>query len=526
MPDIGSPAGPAERARKVCVIGAGISGLVAAKVLLGRGHGVTVVEKSGDLGGVWEPARSYPGVRTQTPRDLYCFSDFPMPAGYPEWPTGGQMHAYLDAYAARFGLRPHIRFRTEVRSVSRRADGGGRGWSVALHGAGGETETEHYDFVVVATGQFSRPRALPLPGADAFRAAGGSIRHSSEHVDRERARGRDVVVVGFSKSATDLAMDALAEGARSVTLVYRRATWKIPHFFGGVVNFKRILYCRASEAMFTPWAPSRAGRLARRLLAPAIRANWRALEALLDVQFGLRKAGLRPATRIEDGIHCATGIETPGFYKAVREGRIRAVKGEVTGYEPGRVVVDAATKVDTDLVVLAIGWSQDLPFLDEDAQRLLIEPDGQYRLHRWTVNPDLPDLGFVGFNSSFASALSAELGAHWLARWLDGALARPPTDAGMRAEIERTLDWKRRRRVAAAGYGGLCVAPFHHAHFDELMADMGARSRRGNALAAYLAPIDPEAYAELLETAPDRGGAARTRAEARGVELARKTTPI
>ena len=508
MPGTGSRRGSAGRARSVCVIGAGISGLVAAKVLLGRGHDVAVVEKSGDLGGVWEPARSYPCVRTQTPRDLYRFSDFPMPADYPEWPTGAQMHAYLDAYAARFGLRPRVRFRTEVLSVSRRADGG-RGWSVTLREAGAETETEtrHYDFVVVATGQFSRPRTLPLPGEDAFRAAGGSIGHSSEHVDGARVRDRDVVVVGFSKSATDVAMDALGEGARSVTVVYRRATWKIPHFFGGAVNFKRILYCRASEAMFMPWAPSRAGRLARRLLAPAIRANWRALEALLDVQFGLRKAGLRPDTRIEDGIHCATGIETPGFYKAVREGRIRAVKGEITGYEPGRVVVDGATGIAAHLVVLAIGWSQDLPFLDEDARRLLIEPDGQYRLHRWAVNPDLPDLGFVGFNSSFASALSAELGAHWLARWLDGELARQPTDADTRAEIERTLDWKRRGRAAAAGYGGLCVAPFHHAHFDELMADMGARSRRGNVFAAYLAPLDPKGYAEALEAAPGRAPA-------------------
>ena len=508
MPDTGSRSNLDGRVRKVCVIGAGISGLVAAKVLLGRGHDVAIVEKSGDLGGVWEPARSYPGVRTQTPRDLYRFSDFPMPADYPEWPTGGQMHAYLDAYAALFGLRPRLRFRTEVLSLSRRPDSE-RGWSVTLREAGAETETRHCDFVVVATGQFSRPRTLPLPGEDAFRAAGGSIGHSSEHVDGARARHRDVVVVGFSKSATDVAMDALAEGARSVTVVYRRATWKIPHFFGGAVNFKRILYCRASEAMFMPWAPNRAGRLARRLLAPAIRANWRALEALLDLQFGLRKAGLRPDTRIEDGIHCATGIETPGFYKAVREGRIRAVKGEVTGYEPGRVVVGGATGIAADLVVLAIGWRQDLPFLDDEARRSLVEPDGQWRLHRWLVNPDLPDLGFVGFNSSFASALSAELGAHWLARWLDGELARQPTDATMRAEIDRVLDWKRRGRSVATGYGGLCVAPFHHAHFDELMADMGARTKRSNALAAHLAPISPEAYAELLETAPGRGPAAR-----------------
>ncbi len=499
MPDIGVTYGPAGGGRKVCVIGAGISGLVAAKVMRNRGYDVTVVEKSGDLGGVWEPARSYPGVQTQTPRDLYCFSDFPMPAGYPEWPSGAQMHAYLGAYAQRFGLRPCIRFQTEVLSLSRQP--GAQGWLVTLRGGDMAEGVEHFDLVVVATGQFSRPRTLHLPGEDAFVAAGGAVRHSSQYGDGALARGRDVAVVGFSKSATDIAMDALAQGARTVSVIYRRAGWKIPYFFGGVVNFKNILYCRASEAMFMPWGPSRAGRLARRLAAPAIWANWRALEALLGVQFGLKKAGLRPEGRIEDSIHCATSIETPGFYKAVRDRRIRAVKGNATGYEPGCILVDGA-RVAADVVVLAVGWSQDLPFLDADTRAKLIEPNGQYRLHHLMVNPYLPGLGFAGFNSSFASALSAELGAHWLARYFEGALRRQPTDAAMQAEIARTLEWKRQGRKVAATYGGLCIAPFHHAHFDELMEDMGAVKKPANVLTAHFAPISPKAYAKLLATAP------------------------
>jgi dimethylaniline monooxygenase (N-oxide forming) len=459
-------------------------------------------------GGVWEPSRSYPGVQTQTPRDLYCFSDFPMPRDYPEWPSGAQVHAYLDAYVEEFDLRHCLRFRTEIVSVAQNDD---HGWSVTLRRAGGvAAETEHYDAVIVATGQFSRPKKLSLPSEDAFCVAGGIIQHSSEYLDGKQAKGRDVVVVGFSKSATDVAMNALAEGARTVSLVYRQATWKIPYFFGGVVNFKHILYCRASEAMFMPWAPSRAGRFARRLLAPVIRANWRALEALLNVQFGLKKAGLRPAMRVEDGIHCATSIETPGFYKAICERRLRAVRGNITGYEAGAVVVDGAIRIAADHVVLAIGWQQDIPFLSADVQSKLVELDGQYRLYRLIVNPDLPGLSFVGFNSSFASPLSAELGAHWLARYLDGTLSRQPTDAEMRAEIARTLDWRRHGRTVAATYAGLCIAPFHHAHFDELMADMGARTKPRNALAAHLAPISPKAYAELLETAPCRAPAAGT----------------
>ena len=48
--------------KNVCIIGAGVAGLAAAKTFDARGHKVIILERSGDLGGVWEPARSYPEV--------------------------------------------------------------------------------------------------------------------------------------------------------------------------------------------------------------------------------------------------------------------------------------------------------------------------------------------------------------------------------------------------------------------------------------------------------------------------------
>ena len=89
------------RRKHVCVIGAGVSGLAAAKAFAARGHEVTIIERSGDLGGVWEPARSYPDVQTQSPKDLYRYTDKAMPDSYPEWPKGPQVHAYLTEYAKR-----------------------------------------------------------------------------------------------------------------------------------------------------------------------------------------------------------------------------------------------------------------------------------------------------------------------------------------------------------------------------------------------------------------------------------------
>jgi cation diffusion facilitator CzcD-associated flavoprotein CzcO len=484
--------------RRTCIIGAGLSGLVAAKVFSSPERDIVVVEKSGEIGGVWAPSRSYPGVRTQTPRDLYCFSDFPMPADYPEWPSGPQVYKYLCDYAEHFGVMPYIRFNTSVLEMTRHASL--PGWRVSLADATG-THNEYFDEVVVCTGQFSKPRRLDLPGSEAFTASGGSIVHSSAYLDDAVATGKDVVVLGYSKSATDVAMQAVAAKAKSVTMVYREPSWKIPYFFGNLVNFKNILYCRASEVMFMPWAPSFMGRIGRILAAPAIWANWRALESLLELQFKLKKKGLRPATRIEDSIHCATSIETPGFYKAIGAGEIRMVQGTLASCTPGHVVTDKGEALPADIAVLAIGWEQELPFLDDATRAALIEPDGQYRLYRMIVTPELPGFGLVGFNSSFATTLSAELSAHWLLRWFDGTLVAKPGKAEMLKDIAQVLHWKRAKRPIAAAFNGLCVAPYHHQHFDELMKDMGAKTKVKNPIAANLLPINPSHYATLLATA-------------------------
>ena len=106
-----------------------------------------------------------------------------------------------------------------------------------------------------------------------------------------------------------------------------------------------------------------------------------------------------------------------------------------------------------------------------------------------------------------------ERSAHWLARYCDGELRRQPAHIDMHAEIAHTLGWKRRGRGVTATYGGPCIAPYHHFHFDELMTEIDAQTKSGNVFATHLAPISPRNYAGLLATAPGhaRQRVARTR---------------
>jgi cation diffusion facilitator CzcD-associated flavoprotein CzcO len=488
--------------KNVCIIGAGVAGLTAAKTFGARGHQVTILERSGDLGGVWEPARSYPDVQTQSPKDLYRYTDKPMPDSYPEWPRGPQVHAYLADYARDHGLMQRMRLNTDVVAMARR-NSGLPGWTLEIRNPDGGVSHEEFDFVAVCTGQFNERKTLSHPGDEAFKADGGVILHSAEYTDPALVRGKKVVVLGGSKSATDIAVHSVNAGASEVTLVYREPVWRIPYFIGGLLNFKRILYIRAQEEMFRSWGIGAMSKLAHAIARPLVWANWRGLESMLKMQLQLKKCDMVPDKPIEDGINCSVPIATPNFFPMVAGGRIKAIRGSFDHYDGRTIVMTGGERVAADVAILAIGFRLGVPFLPEAYRSKLIEADGQYRLYRVIANPDLPDMGFVGFNSSFCTVLCAEMAANWLVRYGDGQLARQPTSAEMAQNIEMMLHFKRVERPAAGVYGGLCVAPYHFKHFDELLADMGATIRRRGALAEKFTPPDADAYARFLASAPD-----------------------
>ncbi|WP_299872995.1 NAD(P)/FAD-dependent oxidoreductase [uncultured Sulfitobacter sp.] len=486
--------------KKVAVIGGGVSGLAAAKVFDEKGHRVCGFERSHDFGGVWELSRSYPDVQTQSPKDLYCYTDHPMPDDYPEWPKGPQVHAYLHSYAEKHRLARLFRLNTSVKTMERRADGA-PGWTLTLE-AGDMTWTEDFDFVSICTGQFSEKNIITHPGQDAFIERGGKVLHSSEYTDPSICAGKDVVVLGGSKSATDIAVNAVKNGAKSVKLVYLENVWRVPYFVGGI-NFKRLLYMRAQEQQFNQWGKNPLQRMIAAALKPLVWANFRGLETLLKTQLKLKKHGMVPKTPIEKEVSCSVPIVTPGLIECLDKGQITPVIGTFDSYTDAGLKLSTGEVVPCDVAILAVGWKLGVPYLPQAYQDKLIESDGQYRVYRLAVNPDLPDMGFVGFNSSFCTVLSAEMIANWLVRYADGQLKHQPTAAEMNANINMMLNWKRTERPAAQIYGGLCSAPFHFKHFDELLSDMGASKRkRTNPLAEQFSYPNAAAYGSFLASTP------------------------
>src|SRR5690242_18624461 len=133
-----------QRGARVAVVGAGVSGLTAARWLLAEGLTPVVFEQAATIGGLWNYREdtpdggglAYRSLRTNTSRQTMAFSDYPFPATLPDFPTRADVLAYLHGYAEAFGLAEHIHLRTTVDGV-RPAPGGG--WEVAAITPAGPT---------------------------------------------------------------------------------------------------------------------------------------------------------------------------------------------------------------------------------------------------------------------------------------------------------------------------------------------------------------------------------------------------
>ncbi|KAF4969619.1 hypothetical protein FSARC_3198 [Fusarium sarcochroum] len=422
-------------AKTVCIVGAGPSGLVAAKALLyNTAPGefkVTMYDAQKDIGGLWPTSKTdnrrqvHPFMWSNQSRHTMQFSELAWDDAEPQLPQGWMVGRYLQRYLERFLTNnPDFELKLGTRvEGAQRPQGSAHGWSVNVKSDSG-TETQNFDYLLVASGFFGKP-IIPESLA---KEASIPVVHSSHYRDMEsllgkgRPGGGRILVVGGQMSGVEIAgtigshlssevnspsPSKIADAEKySVHHVIQRPIWVFPLYTSPKVD---------AAAPFLPldFASYNLNNRPR----PLTNTQGHIPEETAKVVHGIFKGVIgsdqsefSPLLKVDDSNDSKQPYlaVSEWYTDFVRSGLITLSKGKVEGLEGSTATLSDGSKIeDVAAVVVSTGFdaSPCIKFLPDDVLKALhfspknIDQPVALAFHG-THHPEVPDLGFVGFYRS------------------------------------------------------------------------------------------------------------------------------
>ena len=376
--------------RTIAVIGAGSSGLVAAKHLRDAGYIVTVYERTSCIGGAFVH-KAYDEAKLVSSKYLTSFSDLrPKPSDPPHLSLAAYVD-YLREYTRQEKLLGLITFGAHVSSVHAREDGQ-PGYTVCVEpvepaeaypaGEGGaaatpfrlrEPATQAFDAVCVCSGLHEVPYAPRIDGIERYT---GVAMHSAQYKERSCFANKRVLVIGCGETGMDLAYRAV-QVASSVCLSIKRGFLSVPHEGWGGVPLDTLISNLFEHSYEHWWCHKH-------------HFKWRVTSVVIRLMFFLSTGSsvgynqyVGRLADVKRGHHilCKSTAAMPYLNRPVKSRSWRrwlwwwaepAVDKSIASAPApqsidGRTVTFAdGTTFDADVLVYATGYRQTFPFLHTD----------------------------------------------------------------------------------------------------------------------------------------------------------------
>ncbi|GFN74050.1 transposable element tc3 transposase [Plakobranchus ocellatus] len=422
--------------KSVCIVGAGVAGLVTIKECKHVGLNPVCYELNSDLGGIWtsdrhgetsNTPRSWDSLITNTTKYVMTFSDYHVIPDTPQYMTREKLSDYYRDYAKYFDLAKHIRYNTRVVRINKTADHAKTGkWEVYtcrtsdFHDGNKRPglqvsqrdlnlcHVEVFDVVLICSGFFKIPNYPDIPGLESFP---GGVHHSFDYRSNKPFEDKQVLVVGNSFSAGDIACDISLVTNKPVELSLGQGTWIQPRVLPGGVSSDRF-YSRKKLYNCS------AERLNNEMIA------------MCQMRLDHIGSGINPALPPLN----APYMMGDDIYMKILTDQIR-IQGELVGFKGARAEFrNCSISPDIDEVIFATGYSLDTSFLDMD----VVLDQGKVELYHMMlpireVHHTLAFIGFLGGDGPPAPGM--ELQARYIARLITGKIA-PPSKKAMHENVE------------------------------------------------------------------------------------------
>ncbi|KAK3362376.1 hypothetical protein B0T25DRAFT_524162 [Lasiosphaeria hispida] len=425
--------------KTVCIVGAGPSGLAAAKSLLhdvpAGTFDVTIFDAQSRIGGLWPSSRDdtasqvHPLMVANQSKHTVQFSDLAWEEGSPDLPKAWQVGLYLERYFQAYcqGAKLSLGNRVEKAEALPTPEGVDAGsWRVQTRAHDGQVKEHNFDCLLVASGFFGRPLRPSGVAAD----SDVPVIHSSEYrnlpalLGKTPGGGGKILVVGGQMSGIEIAGTiaahlssavhspgtcSIANADRySIHHIIQRPTWVFP------------LHLSPKPALSAPpFLPLDLGsyNLSNRSYPLANKEGHISVEAAQTVHAIYRQTvgsdqslfSAKVAVGGDDTKNPPYLAVSDTYLEFVRTGLISVSHGKLQSISGNTATIIPAGEQTNDVaaVVLATGFeaSASVSFLPMSIQNTLsicpTDLNNTLALgFHGTCHPDVPNLGFVGFYRS------------------------------------------------------------------------------------------------------------------------------